>query len=233
MKNILQTHFEKIYCINLDERSDKWQVAQSEFKKYGIENIVERFSGYKIHKKKACLVGCALSHLNILKKCKQDKVKNVLVLEDDIEFLTYSLDYVNKKKNIIESDPADILERGLTQLQSVNWDVFYLGYNIKVKEFCYKKILSDNLFKSTVQLTTHSIAYNDSVYDIIINDLQNVVCAIDVYLGFYLSHKINSINLYPMIGGQREEIASDIGAGKIRTNRWVKRNALYNFMNYK
>ena len=101
-----------------------------------------------------------------------------------------------------------------------------------MKNYCYKKILSDNLFKATSQLTTHSIAYTSSVYDLITNDLDNQYCGIDNYLGFYLSHKINSINLYPMIGGQRENIVSDIGH-RARPNKWVKTNALYNYMGYK
>ena len=231
MYNILKENFEKIYCINLDSRPDKWKLAQAEFKKYGIDNIVERFPGY-IHESGTSLQGCTLSHVNLLKKCKKDKIYNVLVLEDDLEFLTYSLDYKNKKNVIVESDPTEILHNGLTQLQQVNWDVFYLGYNIKLKNYCYKKILSDNLFKSTTQLTTHSVAYNSSVYDTIVSDIERQYLGIDQYLGFYLSFKVNSINLYPMIGGQRENLLSDIKS-KIRTQPWVRKNVLHNYMEYK
>ena len=230
MKDILKTHFEKIYCINLDSRPDKWELAQKEFKKYGIDSIIERFPGY-VRRSQPCLQGCTLSHVNLLKKCKEDKLYNVLVLEDDIEFLTYSLDYKNKKKIEVESNPTEILHNGLTQLQQFDWDIFYLGYNVKMKNYCYKEILSDNLFKATTQLTTHSIAYNNSVYDVITSDLEKKYCGIDNYLGFYLSHKINSINLYPMIGGQRENLVSDIGH-QSRPNKWVRTNALYNYMEY-
>lgn len=242
MKNILKESFEKIYCINLDSRPDKWELAQKEFKKYGIEDIVERYPGCMGVKDTPSMHGCALSHLNIIEQCKKEKIKNVLVLEDDIEFLSYSLDYKNKINKQIKSDPVEILSAGLSQLKLHKWDILYLGYNIKLKDFCSKEILSDNLFKSTLQLTTHGIAYNESVYDIIMEDLKHnntkdpncykLKCAIDVYLCLYLSHKINCINIFPMIAGQREDLYSDIGH-KVRSNSWVRKNVLYNYMEYK
>lgn len=242
MYNILKENFEKIYCINLDSRPDKWKLAQAEFEKYGIGDIVERFPGTIGIKDGPSMHGCASSHINILEQCKKEKIKNVLVLEDDIEFLSYSLDYKNKINKEIKSDPAEILSAGLSQLRPHKWDILYLGYNIKLKEFCYKEILSDNLFKSTNQLTTHGIAYNESVYDIIIKDLKRnitnetnyyrVTCAIDAYLAFYLSHKINCINIFPMIAGQRENLYNDIGQ-KVRPQPWVRKNVLHNYMEYK
>ena len=39
--------FDKIYCINLEERTDRWEECLSEFKKYGIENV-ERIKAVKI-----------------------------------------------------------------------------------------------------------------------------------------------------------------------------------------
>ena len=242
MKEILQTHFDKIYCINLDTRPDKWELAQEEFRKYGIEDIVERYPGLIGTKKIPSMHGCALSHIDIIEQCKKEKRKNVLVFEDDIEFLSYSLDYKNKLNEEIKSNPVEILSAGLSQLESYKWDILYLGYNIKLGDFCNKEILSDNLFKSTLQLTTHCIAYNESVYDVIINELKHtnsqdpnynkVKCAIDVYLGFYLSHKVNCINIFPMIAGQRGGLVSDIGH-KVRPNKWSRSNTLYNWMEYK
>ncbi len=230
MRSILKDTFEKIYCINLDSRLDKWKSVTEEFKKYNIEDIVERYPGHT-SKGNSCGRGCSLSYFNLLKKCKNDKINQVLVFEDDVEFLTFSLDYINKKNIKINSNPADILYRGLTQLKKIKWDIFYLGFNIKLKEFCHKEILSDNLFKATNQLTTHSVAFNNSVYDVIIEDFLRSEFMIDTYLGYYLSHKINSINLYPMITGQKTSFTSDI-THKKSPNKWIHKNVLHNFMNY-
>ena len=40
----LKDNFEKIYCINLDRRTDRWEESLIEFKKWGIEGNVERYS---------------------------------------------------------------------------------------------------------------------------------------------------------------------------------------------
>ena len=223
MKDILQTHFEKVYCLNLDTRPDKWELCKQEFKKYNILHLVERFPALAVYNShgKTTTQGCTLSHLEIIKKCKQDNISNVLILEDDIEFLNYGLDFKVKQNKKIQCSCEEILALGLNQLQNINWDIFYLGYNIKMPEFCKKNILSSNLFQSTCQLTTHAIAYNNSVYDIILNIFENSKnkvhlklsqrhIVLDTLLAFYLSHKICSVNLFPMIAGQRTNIMSDI-----------------------
>lgn len=43
MKNPFD-YFDKIYCINLDSRTDRWERTQTEFEKVGIENRVTRTS---------------------------------------------------------------------------------------------------------------------------------------------------------------------------------------------
>ena len=160
MKKLLRETFEKVYCINLDSRPDKWDTCEQEFKKYGISDVVERWSGTQLPTKthRAGARGCLASHLNIIKQCISDKTSNVLILEDDFEFLHYGLDYYNKTRKRIETDPREILQLALKQLSDVQWDLFYLGYNIKLKQFCNKKILSENLFQATGMLTTASYA---------------------------------------------------------------------------
>ena len=46
-------------------------------------NDVERFSAVE-HERG--IAGCTLSHYEIIKKCKKDGCKNVLIFEDDVEF---------------------------------------------------------------------------------------------------------------------------------------------------
>ena len=244
MKDILQTHFEKVYCLNLDTRPDKWELCKQEFKKYGILDLVERFPAVTIHNHRGKLTsqGCTSSHLEIIKKCKRDNISNVLVLEDDIEFLNYGLDFHNKQNKEVPTCCEEILALGLNQLQNIKWDIFYLGYNIKMPEFCKKKILASNIFQSTCQLTTHSIVYNNSVYDTLLNVYENLEnkahlrpserrIIIDTMLAFYLSHEICSVNIFPMIAGQRTNLMSDI-THKVATNKWVRKNVIYNWMEY-
>ncbi len=85
--------FEKIYCINLDHRTDRWQQCCDIFNEYGITDKVERFSAvqYK-HKdqsysKAMGQLGCSASHFEITKNALERKLENYLVLEDDFCFL--------------------------------------------------------------------------------------------------------------------------------------------------
>ncbi|MEI6710981.1 MAG: glycosyltransferase family 25 protein [bacterium] len=99
------SHFEAIYCINLDRRTDRWEVAQKEFKKAGILDRVIRFSAFETPKKGAA--GCLLSHRTIVQIAKERGWENVLVFEDDIEFI--DIDF-----------PVNFLEL------PAKWNLFYL-----------------------------------------------------------------------------------------------------------
>ena len=74
----LLDNFDKVYCINLDSRKDRWKECVIEFNKIGILDEVERFSAVK-HERG--IAGCTLSHYEIIKKCKKDGCKNVLIFE--------------------------------------------------------------------------------------------------------------------------------------------------------
>ena len=109
-------YFDKIYCINLDTRIDRWQECLSEFKKIGIENDVERFSAIKMS---PGIAGCTKSHYEIIKTAKENKYKNVLVLEDDVSFT--------------EEFFYDVLEKAFSQMkkQNLDYEMFYLGGNLQ------------------------------------------------------------------------------------------------------
>ena len=87
---MLNDYFDRIFCINLDSRPDRWESAQEEFHK--IEIDVERIPGINGSKMnldfppeiKEGAVGCALSKLFTLKLAKHYELDNFLLLEDDI-----------------------------------------------------------------------------------------------------------------------------------------------------
>lgn len=60
--------FDEIFCINLDRRADRWELAQKEFNKLGILNKVTRFSAIEnAHAEK----GCFESHLQCIFSAKE------------------------------------------------------------------------------------------------------------------------------------------------------------------
>lgn len=95
------TYFDKIYCINLDRRPDRWETVKEKFDKLNIK--VERFSAcdgndlppevlqtYQgINKYE---VACMISHYNVIKDAKQNNYTRILILEDDVMFAQNFMD---------------------------------------------------------------------------------------------------------------------------------------------
>jgi GR25 family glycosyltransferase involved in LPS biosynthesis len=92
-----------IYCINLDIRKEKWEAMQRRLVDQGLKATrVSAVNGWveiseetikKIHKPfKARLnpgqIGCLLSHLSILKDAKNRGFDRILILEDDVNFVS-------------------------------------------------------------------------------------------------------------------------------------------------
>jgi GR25 family glycosyltransferase involved in LPS biosynthesis len=113
-------YFDKIYCINLDSRPDRWEQAKSEFEKVEILDRVERFSACvgkaevngsvgprarhlgvdddqivdgELNRDNRTLWrqldGVTLSMLTCIKNAKDLGCDNVLIFEDDVEFVQY------------------------------------------------------------------------------------------------------------------------------------------------
>jgi GR25 family glycosyltransferase involved in LPS biosynthesis len=163
---MINDFFEKIYCINLDRRPDRWERASNHFEDVGI--IVERFSAIdgtiidnQSELKNNGAYGCALSHRDIIIKCKLDNVKNVLILEDDVVFRQNFQDHVKENFEKLTS-----------------WDMIYLGGQHKRKPL----YISDGLFKLKKCLATHAYAVSCNFYDEYLKITSNMRRPIDVNL---------------------------------------------------
>ncbi len=115
---MLKEYFDKIYCINLDRREDRWKETMKELDKWGMTDEVERYSAvdgsllenhYNVNNGE---LGLIETHLKIIKESKDNNYKNVLILEDDIEF-------TDEIKNI--NNYFDILPK--------KWDILWFGAN--------------------------------------------------------------------------------------------------------
>jgi hypothetical protein len=156
--------FEKVYCINLSSRVDRWDNCLKQFSKFGVSNI-QRFEAIKYNHPKLSAkanahIGCVLSHCNIIKEAKLKNYSNILVLEDDFLFLKEPYEFEVK------------LKKSLNELPS-NWDLFYLG-SYFVKGYGYEPIerYSDNLVKVNTGFCTHSLAYSSRGMDKILKSLK-------------------------------------------------------------
>lgn len=164
-------YFDEIWCINLDERTDRWQHAMNEFAKAGIADRVKRFSAIRDVDGR---VGIIKSNLAIIKIAKEQKLKNVLVFEDDVEFIV--------------DDPQSVLQKSIDQVGNNKWYLFYLGANTHQKLLKFKP----NLIILKNAFAVHSMAYSNLIYDdfILKYDKLQKISKFDDILDVYLAQKI-------------------------------------------
>jgi GR25 family glycosyltransferase involved in LPS biosynthesis len=164
----LVKHFDKIYCINLDSRPDRWKRIYTHLSGYGLKRQIIRFPAVDIRDNAEYInqekllennfsllgmCGCMLSHRSIIEHAKTLNYKNVLIFEDDV--------------NIIEENIKN-LDKSLESLATRNWDVFYLGAT-----YLWELIPINPYLIRVVNgaYATHAIAYNNTVYDKILEIL--------------------------------------------------------------
>jgi glycosyl transferase family 25 len=74
-----------VVYINLDRRTDRWEQIVAELAPHFAPEKVTRFSAIQ---RDCGALGCTLSHIAVLEMAKENKWKNVLVLEDDAMWTT-------------------------------------------------------------------------------------------------------------------------------------------------
>jgi len=184
----INSYFNKAYCINLDERKDRWLSASAEFQKHSLK--VERYSAIKGNpnnipaKVSDGCVGCILSHLNIIKDAKKNKYSQVAVFEDDVIFA----DDLNKQFiEFYKQVPKD-------------WDMVYFGGNHN--NTTLNKI-STNVAKVTNTYTTHAYLIKDTIYDAVINLFAKPTHEADVLYAM-IQKKFNCYVLVPHLAWQAD-----------------------------
>ena len=107
-------YIDKIYYINLDKRTDRKELFEKQIDDYLIpRNKIERFPA--IHNQSG-MIGCNQSHLQVLKLALKNKFENILIFEDDFEFL------IPKEKFY------DLLNKFFQKYKD-DYDVCYLQYS--------------------------------------------------------------------------------------------------------
>jgi GR25 family glycosyltransferase involved in LPS biosynthesis len=156
----LNEYFDKIYCINLDKRTDRWEECQKIFSKHGLE--VERFSAIDGSKENYNLgypydneLAGAISHTKVIEKAKNLKFKNVLILEDDVDFIPLLEETFSK---VIEELPK-------------NYDGILFGGN-HVGGF---RQSTENIVKINRSYALHAYGLNSESFEFTINYMNNKI----------------------------------------------------------
>ena len=183
----MNNFFSKIACVNLARRPDKWAECEAEFSKHGF--VVERFDaiegnpiGYEGRLPDGA-IGNLLSHIEIIKKAKEEGLDNVLILEDDIEF----------------DDNLSLLFHEWVVGVPKDWDLLYLGGNHNLQE---KVLVAPHVRKIVDTYTTHAYCVRSTVYETVLDVLSDFSSEGDVLMT-EVQKVSNSFCFTPNIAWQR------------------------------
>jgi GR25 family glycosyltransferase involved in LPS biosynthesis len=166
---MINKYVDKIFVINLKNRTDRLEKFDELSKLHNFEyEIIEAFNGkeridnnfeydgikvgmpYVNESYFRSQVGCLISHLELIKLCKENRYKRVLIFEDDVEFCD---DFNSKFEKLMES-------------VNDSWDILYLSGSLpKFTE------THDRYSRVSHLLTTHSYMIREEFYDILIKTL--------------------------------------------------------------
>lgn len=165
---------DRCYCINLDSRPERWDLACSQFKKVGIQGYVQRVPGV-VHSDPR--VGCLKAHFNCVQDAIDNKYENILIFEDDVFFTKFD--------DVIFPEVTKFLENNR------RWDLFYLGGNVMYPaNFLHKHVFRSRFF------STHAYIINQRAY----SKALNATIPIDKWYALNMV----SYGLYPYIATQSE-----------------------------
>lgn len=143
-------NIDKIFYINLKTRPDRMAEMESELQKFGLE--AERLEA--IPTPDFGIYGCGLSHLAVLKLAKERNYRNVLILEDDFEFLVTKDEFEDHLQQFFAS--------------SMEYDVCMLAYDVRERDPC-DSVAATNVERLLFAQTAAGYLVNGSYYDTLID----------------------------------------------------------------
>ncbi len=171
MKHLL-SFADRMYCINLDERPDRWQLVSKEFARVGIAASVTRVAAVSAPDPR---LGCLQSHQLCIQEAIENKYENIVIFEDDVCFVDCATDFF--------ADVAAFLQ------QDTRWDLFYLGGNVMYPaRFVHRHVFRSRFF------STHAYVINKRAF--------HACMRAEVPIDRWYAWNTVSYGLYPMYATQ-------------------------------
>jgi glycosyl transferase family 25 len=171
---------DKIIYINLEKRKDRREEIEEEFRRMEIpQDKIIRFNAIA---HQIGMLGCTQSHIQVLELAKKEDWKNVLILEDDFDFV------------VSKDDLKKSLEYFFQKMDNEkSWDVLMFGYNLgNSGNYSIPFQEDEKIGKIGYAQTTSGYLVNRHYFDTLLNNfkegyqyLENTkihwIYAIDVY----------------------------------------------------
>jgi glycosyl transferase family 25 len=181
--------FDKIYCINLKHRTDRYNSSLKFFRKLNIN--VKYFLADK--HPNGGRYGCFDSHINVIKDAFYNNYNNILIFEDDVKIAKY---YSN-----------NLLNKAIYFMNNNDWDIFYLGYFPFSYNYKYN-IISNNIISSN-PFGGHAYCLNKKSIKIILNNYQQVIGKMHFDMWLSLENKFKTFCIAPIIFDQHFNFKTD------------------------
>ena len=207
---MLEKYFDKIFCVNLDRRTDRWEHFLNQSKKFNL-NSFERISAIDGSKLNPLDVNSPLNQGELglvftLIKIFEDSILNnyqkILILEDDCVF-------ENELLNVdlfFENLPSD-------------WDMIYFGGNHNQHGNYPEPIVINKYVKKVLYTySSHMIGFNSKIYEKILSLLKTNQFQADIVYE-RLQKENNCYTFYPRLSTQLVDF-SDI-QNKITDYNWL------------
>lgn len=191
---------DKIYCINLKRRPDRWEESLKQFERHSLE-VQQWFAvdGAQIDEVdlvglKPGVYGCMWSHCGVIMDAACMNQHAIMIFEDDVELHPGFLPLL---KDCIKDLPVD-------------WDVLYLGGSHWEKPVP----VTGKIYKVSKTLTTHAYIIRNTMFDRVLKLIKKQEQPID---GIYadLQKEFNCYVTNPPLAWQRED-HSDIEGRRMR-----------------
>ena len=143
----MSKNIDKIIYINLNRSTDRREQIEKELNNFNLQ--FERFEAFETSG--FGILGCGLSHLQVLKIAEKRNYDNILILEDDFTFLV----------------TKEVFEEELTKFFDLNidYDVCMLSYNL----IRYENTSSNFIIKALEVQTASGYIVNKKYYNKLIN----------------------------------------------------------------
>ena len=168
--------FNKIYCINLIERNDRYEHIKKISNEYNM-NI----NFYRTERNKnSGEEGCFYSHISVIKDAFKNNYDNIIILEDDLQPFNITQKRINDVVNFIKHN---------------DFDIFYIGICPDIRK--NENIIFDKKSKiySIKSLGAHAYILNKKSIKKFYN-ISYEGTAIDVY---YNNNCFKSYGIYPSL----------------------------------
>jgi hypothetical protein len=199
--SVLNKFFDKIYCINLDSRLDRWSECLKQFEIKDIENF-DRITPCDVSNEKPVGVNrysewsLIRTHEKIIKDAIKNGFEKILILEDDFEICDLHTKYYGKSFE-------DRFEEGISLLPN-NWDMIFLGNSTITQDFTS---VVGEIYKLGFSHTAHAVGINSKIYNKILEIIPQSEEPIDIMYS-RLMREYNIYGFKPNLISQRPSFSN-------------------------